>query len=496
MRRSLWAAVAIVTATGSIAAPLDWSVSNLGPLAGARTYYHAANGDKDGSIVAARLAGATAGVADTRALNYPPTFTRYADASYFNDVAALTASLYEEAVLSAPASSPALLSNATVVLGSVHRLVLTAGEAMHAKVFPAQVLAFADTWDSACSAAQDGNTVVMVGCDFGADFLWLWIKPATAEGVPPAHVDALRGAEQAVLMRATDSDDFVAAYPCGGSSASLESSGVLLAIHSSLAGCAAAPSEYPRVSALYAQAKPSFAPLPANMTGDSLRDWEWGLPDVTIAAYTALWSVTLGKDPSLLQVLQGDVVSGYLAAPQLWAAYLAANGIAQPRGITVADYWVAQPAVDRLDGTLPFPAYAFYKAEWHPVFSAANATLAQAVEAAGGDAYATGLHTRVYVNGVGSSTDLQGAQLLLAGFSDMNASAWLSYGLDCPPAVCTAADGKTAVDCPHVHAAKVLANTTAGEAGAGLLPPQAWVPLTQAQVAGAVTAAGWGPASP
>ncbi len=190
-------ALACSRAAAAAAPPaLDWTVTNLGPLLGAPTNYHSANGDKDGSIVAARLAGATGGVSDTRALNYPPTFTRYADALYFEDVADLTASLYEEASSSSSPTNQVLLSNRTVVFGSVHRLVLAAGEALHAPLFPAQVIEFADTWDSACAASQGGDAIVMVGCDAGADYLWLWVKPATSAGVPRAHTNAMRTAEE------------------------------------------------------------------------------------------------------------------------------------------------------------------------------------------------------------------------------------------------------------------------------------------------------------
>ena len=346
--------------------PLAWAISDEGPLLGADHWWHPADTDKDGSLVAARLAGATYGVADTRALNYV-NVTRKADAAYFADVAAATTALYEHA------AGPLLVTDGgPLVIGSVHRLVLWAAETLHAPVLPAQAIAFADSWAQACDAAAGGNMTVLVGCDFGYDGLWLWLKPARAGGVPPAHLAAMARASSLVLLRATDGDSYLGAHAC--------SEAPLLYVHSSLASCAADPAAFPHAAALYAASLP-LAPLPAGVNGSSLRQWEWGLPDETVAAYEAAWA-GLGKAPGAAVRAEGGVVPGYLATPGLWAAYLRLNG-RSPQGLSLYSYWTAQPALDRADATLPLPAYALFHPGFTSIVDAANATLAALVGVSG-----------------------------------------------------------------------------------------------------------------
>ena len=124
-----------------------------------------------------------------------------------------------------------------------------------------------------------------------------------------------------------------------------------------------------KLAALYKAAIP-FTPLPSSINGATLRQWEWGLPIQTIQAYRDTWA-QLGKPESTLTVLQGGMVSGYIATAAIWEKYLLANGL-QPRGITVYSYWIATPSLDRLDFTLPVPAYAFWKPDFHPVFDQAQ----------------------------------------------------------------------------------------------------------------------------
>lgn len=352
-----------VTAVTALPPPLGWSITDEGPLFGASHWWHPANTDKDGSLVAARLAGATFGVADTRALAYV-NVSRKADSTYLAAVAAVTTSLYERS-----ASPLLVVEGGPVVVGSVHRLVLWASETLHAQALPAQAIAFADTWGEVCDAATSGD-VILVGCDFGYDGLWLWIKPSGgAEGVPKAHLDALARASSLLLLRATDGDSYLGMYTCQGSLLGVY-------VHSSLASCAADPASFPRAAALYAAAQP-LAPLPPGITGESLGQWEWGLPESTVAAYAAAWA-SLGKPASALLRAEGGVVAGYLATPGLWGAYLAANGRAA-RGLSLYSYWTAQPALDRLDATLPLPSYALFHPGFTEVLDAANATLAALV---------------------------------------------------------------------------------------------------------------------
>jgi hypothetical protein len=449
----------LLTIGGSTAIAPSWLVARKADLFGV-PFYEPSNTASDGSLVAARLAGASGGVSDTRAL--PITVTRFADATYAWDVATATAALY------AAAAGPLMAANGTVVVSSSHRSALFAAEALHAPLLPAQTLAFAGSFAQACDAARGGDSLVLTGADYDWDGAWLWVKPAAAAGVPPPHVSLLAGARALLLLRATDSDpgEYLGAVPCSGGGA--------LAIHSSLKALAGAPGR-PATAALWAQAEARLVPL--NDSG-ALRQWEWGLPDATVEAYADAWAA-LGKPAGTLTVVEGGVVDLYGAVPRLWRAYLAANGVASPRGVTVSGFWVAQPALERLDGVLPFPAYAFYKPTWRPIFDAAGAALA-AVVAAGG-APAAAAHTRVFVNGVGSDTDREGAQLLLDGALGASAGAAVcEYGLDCPPAAVERCSGGAGGVGAHVAAARALSNATS------LLPPRQWAPLTVAQVAAAL----------
>ena len=449
--------------------PLPWSVQRLPDLPGGIPLFHAVNTDKDGSLVAARLAGASGGVSDTRALNY--NITRFADAAYLPDVAAATAALYASL-----GPTPTLTAaGGALVLGSVHRAALYIGEALHAPVLPAQALAFAATLQQACAATQAGAVLALLGCDAGMDAGWLWLKPGRAAGIPPAHTAAMAAAHSLVLVRALDEDDYLGSLPCP------DPSGGTLYIHPSLQSFASTPG-HPGAAALWAEvlAAGGPRPLPPALSA-SLRQWEWGLPDATVAAYSAAWAALHPGSPPAT-VLQGGVVPGYLAVPGLWGAYLSANGLQAARGVTVEGYWVGLPALQRWDGVLPFPAYAFFKPDWHPVAEAAGAALAAVVKGQGVGAAAA--HTRVFVNAVGSDSERQGAEQLLGL---LQGAGVCTYGLDCLDAApggvvgCGQAAGPALP--PHEVAAAALRNASGELLQA---PLGGWAPLTVSQVAAAM----------
>jgi len=459
------AVVAAAAATPAPAPPLSWDIHSS-TLLGV-PYYLPAGGDKDGALVAARLAGAARGVCATRELAI--NVTRRADAAYASDVAARIAALYEAAA-DGPRALLRLGAGAPLVVGSVHRAALYAAEALHAAVLPAQTLAFADTVAQACAAARGGDSVVLVGCDGGYDGIWLWLKPARAAGLPPAHASALARAGALLVVRATDGDGYEGTYACGG--------GGVLAIHSSLRAFAAARG-FPRAAALWAALAPALTPVsPADAA--ALGQWEWGLPNVTVAAYRDAWAARGGAAADF-HVAQGGAVAGFAAVPRLWARYLAANGVrGAPRGVSINSYWIAQPALERADGALPFPAYAFWKPDWHPLWDGARAALAAAVNASGAPAAAR--HARAFVNDAGSATDAQGVAALWAA-AGVAAGATTVVGYDCPPAPCVDAAGRPAPPA-HAVAAEALRNAT-GE----LLPERDWAPLGVDDV---VDALAWG----
>ena len=433
---SLRAVLALALCAVAAPAPPSWTVTRDDAAFPGVPYFAAANGDKDGSLVAARLAGAARGVSDTRALAI--NVSRRADAAYADDVGDLVAGLYAgvlardaRALLRADAGAP-------LVVGSVHRAALYVAEALHARLLNAQVLEYADTLAQACDAARGGDSLVLAGADGGFDGLWLWVKPARAAGVPRAHVDAMQGAGALVVVRATDEDAYLGVVECAGGGA--------LAIHPSLKAFADAGG-HPRIEQLWGEVAAAMVGISGNASA-ALRQWEWGLPDDTVAAYQDAWASAGGLAADVSSI-EFEVVAGYAAIPRLWAAYLALNGVAA-RGVTVESYWIAQPTMARADAALPFPAYAFWKADWHPLFDNALTTLAAIVNATG--AGPAGAHSRAFVNGAGSDTDAEGVARLWAAAGVGGATV---VGYDCPPGACADAAGR-GVACAHAVAAGVV----------------------------------------
>lgn len=457
-------------------APLPWSVARGQDVQGL-PYFHAQNTDKDGSLIAARLAGASQGVSDTRSLTY--NITRFADASYQADVAQFTLSLYN----SLPPSPLLVMNSHPLVISSVHRVALYTAEALHAPVLPAQTLAFAQSLSQACSATQGGARIVILGCDFGYDGGWLWLKPNTHVGVPPSHLTAMANASSLLLLRATDSDTYLGVVGCkGGSSSGGGGPVAVVVVHSSLRDFASQPSLHPFAAALWAEVV--AAGLTPNTTlTDTLHQWEWGLPDATIEAYHRAWVGDLGKDPGAFHALEGGVVDGYAAVPALWTAYLGAQGL-QPRGVSIQSYWTAFPALDRADAVIPFPAYAFFKPDWHPLADLALTALEGIVAAApGGNIAAVRNHTRAFINTVGSSTETQGVAFLANGALGGGEFGLCVLGLDCEPGAPASTqcfNASAPVPPAHVQAAQALGGISGGK------DPLQFIPLTLQQAMAAL----------
>lgn len=116
--------------------------------------------DKDGSIVAARLAGATGRISCGRPVEI--RVHRHSDAQYFEDLAGVVVGHYR----SLP--STALLNSRIVVLGSVHRAALYVAEALHAPLLPLQFLSFSQT----LAEAQSAGMLSIAGTDHDVDALW------------------------------------------------------------------------------------------------------------------------------------------------------------------------------------------------------------------------------------------------------------------------------------------------------------------------------------
>lgn len=100
---------------------------------------------------------------------------------------------------------------------------------------------------------------------------------------------------------------------------------------------------------------------------------------------------------------------------------------------------------------------------------------------------AVGEHTRAFVNTVGSAQDPAAVEALLSfwGLLEPPAAgggAWVSVGLDCPPAACTTVNGSAALPCAHVYAAAALEGLAGPEADSA----SAFVPLTVPEVLAAL----------
>lgn len=102
---------------------------------------------------------------------------------------------------------------------------------------------------------------------------------------------------------------------------------------------------------------------------------------------------------------------------------------------------------------------------------------------------------RAFINTVGSSEDPAAAEALLRGWGllsppGVDGGAWLSVGLDCPPAACTTANGSAALPCAHVHAAAALGalrrDGGASQRSASSSPAVVYTPLSVAQVLAAL----------
>jgi hypothetical protein len=455
-----------------------WTIEHHGEIGGAR-FVHPVQTDKDGAIVAARLASALGGlgepaVSDARDAVLAPT--RFADAAYADEVAALvTDELYGR--LARQGDNP-LLDGDTLVFTSVHRFGLYVAEALHAPVLPLQVLSFAQRWDQVEAAATRAE--VIVGQDFDEGDLWLWSKlaagaPGTdASRLPDAYARALERATRVVIVQPDDNwtrctpaacaDAIEHRYTRGGAHAF---------VHTSISRSG----EDNVGTRLYAEARDAGLLIEASAEEvANLKQWEWGVPDTAVANVRAAWAA-LGRPPSDLVVLRGGVVDLFAATPRLWAAYLDKNQ-RPARGIHVASYWFAAPQLERAGAILPFPAYTWWTPDWHPLDDDARATLTTTCQGPCDPAFAA--QSRAFINTIGSADDPAAVQRLFHDYA-LSSGGWLGLGLNALGAGPWRAPGGAEVDPPWTWI------------GAALLDPAqapwwgaSWQALTVAEVCAVV----------
>ena len=349
------------------------------------------NCDKDGSIVSARLASAIGAVSSTRPLRIDPD--RYTDATYFDDIASSLAGYYRLA------TDDGLLDRDTVVLSSVHIAALYVAEALHAVLLPLQALSFASDLDE----ARTSPLLSVVGADHDVDLLWQWNKVSDISHFPEAYVGALTKATSVVVVRSTDTGDDC---PILGRAGHVYVNASLPLLNARL---------WESLRAVLVDGESSF---------DHVRQWEWGLPDATVAAAKALWK-RLGKPADRFHLIEAGTVELYERIPVLWQAYLQANSVAV-RGVTINAYWTAHPYYERFAGLIPVHFYRF---------SAVEEVAARLLDAHG-SADAEEGRLCAFVNDVGGWSDCRDVQRVIAS-KGLQDAFWFSRGFDCPDAECT-----------------------------------------------------------
>jgi hypothetical protein len=409
-----------------------WSIEHSEEVAGAR-FIHPVNTDKDGAIVAARLASAlgalgTPATSDSRAATVAPT--RMVDAAYRDEVADFLVDDLYGGLARVGQPEQGLVGTDTLVLTSVHRYGLYVAEALHARVLPLQLIAFADSWDQVEAAATQSTLIVGQDSDYGG--LWLWNKlaagaPGTPAGaLPPAYTRALAEAENVVIVQPDDNwTTCTDSYCWDVVNAVWTGAETPVYLHTSLTRSGAANTG----TALYADAVAA-----GQVSGVSeadvanLKQWEWGVPDSTITNLRAAWAA-LGKPADHFTVIRDGVVDMYAWTPWLWRAYLDHNGV-PVRGFNFESYWAAYPAVERYGAVLPFPSYSWWQQDWHPLDDNGRAVLDTVCGGAPCPAgYAE--NTRAFVNTIGSTREVQGMKALLTDYAlTPDDGAYYGYGIN------------------------------------------------------------------
>jgi len=147
-----------------------------------------------------------------------------------------------------------------------------------------------------------------------------------------------------------------------------------------------------------------------------------------------------------------------------------------PRGMSIYSYWIASPALDRMDGTLPMPAYAFWKPDFTMVYDTAISFLNPIVSQFGNST-----HLRFFMNNIGSTTDVPNSiNNLLSQLHLRNYTA-ISIGTDTMPPSCTTLppNAVTAL-CAHFVISYEMATLTA-------FSTISWIPLTVSELVTSVS---------
>ena len=346
-----------------------------------------ANCDKDGAIVAARIAGAMGGIASGRPLAI--RIDRYTDERYFEEMANRLAGYYDRV----PPGS--LLSDRVVVLSSVHRAALYVAETLHARLLPLQLLSFSRNLNEAMRSPMLG----ILGAGHGVRALWQWNKIADPAHFPARYRKMIEAADDLVVVRSTDD----------GSDAPIEGRIGHIYVNRTLQRL------NPECWEVVRPVISTSASLP------ELGQWEWGLPNATVEACHRLWC-ELGKPPERFHLIEAGTVALYRRVPRLWETYLQRNG--KPiQGVALNAYWIAHPTFERICGVVPIPFYRF-----STVRQVAEKYLVRVPSVGDGKVCA-------FTNRIGGCSDPEEIRELLRKHG-LTQHTWFSIGIDAPDAQC------------------------------------------------------------
>jgi len=473
------AGISMHVLTASTGLSGGWTIQTGDMVNGAR-FIHPVNTDKDGAIVASRIASALGGLgiaatSDSREASINPT--RMADAAYVDDVASFVVNDLYGTLAHAGPNSP-LLGTDTVVLSSVHRYGLYVAETLHARYLPLQFMSFADDWSQVRAASK--RATVIVGQDFDYDGLWLWNKLAaglvgsTAAQLPPAYLQALGQATRVVVVQPNDNWSYCTRASCSDAVGQTYKGGASpIYLHSSLTQSTATNPG----TALYAEAKEAhLVKTASNSDVANLKQWEWGVPDSTITNVRAAWA-GLGKPAANLTVIRGGVVDMFGWTPKLWKRYLDKNAVA-PRGFSFSSYWTANTQLERAGAIIPFPSYAYVTTDGQPLDDNARSVMASVCGMTCAPALAQNSHA--FVNTIGSSQDPAATQSVMNQFGLSAANgAWFGLGYNARGAgTWTGWQGQA------VPTAWEIAATDLQDANKSPYRTRQWTPLTVADVCG------------
>ena len=283
------------------------------------------NCDKDGTVVAKRLASCYYKTAPTRHIDI--NVNRETDELYFHDMAAKSVDYYSQVFHSK------LIDYDRVIVASVHPAALYLAEVLHCPLLPAQFISFAKSW----SKAMNVSTTSIAGADYDSPFIWQWNKFDSMDSFPSSYLQMIKEASEIIVLR---SNDYNIDAPFIGKFNNLY-------VHCSIKRLNSHQNFWKEIEY-------NLSPLDISKF---IGDWEWGLPDSTICAIKLIWK-NLGKSNDRFHIIEGTSVYLYEIIPKIWQAYLELNDI-RINGFTLNSYFVSHPYYERMAGLIPFHFYNF-----------------------------------------------------------------------------------------------------------------------------------------